>query len=78
MSDLFKIGDRVRRRGLLAEVFGDDVGVVIAVRHGRSNGAEFEVAFGSNRRRFHERQIALAVTAVQVKASHSSRLENRL
>ena len=56
--DLFKIGDRVRRRGLLAEVFGDDVGVVIAVRRGRSNDAdEFEVDFGSRRTRLHENQL---------------------
>ena len=61
--DLFRIGDRVRRRGLLAEVFGDDVGVVIAVRRGRFNGVdEFEVDFGSRRTRLHINQLTVVGT----------------
>ena len=41
-----RIGDHVRRRGLLAEMFGDDEGTVIDVRRGLDTAA-FEVRFGT-------------------------------
>jgi hypothetical protein len=40
-----KIGDHVRRRGLLAEMFGDEEGTVVEVRH-KDESYAFEVQIG--------------------------------
>ena len=44
-----KIGDHVRRRGILAEMFGDEEGTVVDVKHdpGSEDSDEFEVMFGT-------------------------------
>ncbi len=41
-----EIGDRVRRRGILAAMFGDEAGTVVAVSQGPETRM-FEVRFGS-------------------------------
>ncbi len=53
-----KIGDHVRRRGLLAEMFGDEEGTVVEVRHGDSTDA-FEVQFGSRHVVYSSEQLIL-------------------
>lgn len=53
-----KIGDQVRRRGLLAEMFGDEAGTVVDVRHGDSM-EEFEVKFGTRNVVYSSEQITL-------------------
>jgi hypothetical protein len=51
-----KVGDRVRRRGMLGELFGDDPGAVTSVRHESGHDC-FEVDFGSRRTLLYENQI---------------------
>lgn len=41
-----RIGDQVRRRGILAEMFGDEDGIVVNVRH-EPKADKYEVKFGS-------------------------------
>jgi len=53
-----KIGDHVRRRGLLAELFGDEEGTVIDVKHCGDTDA-FEVQFGSRHVVYSSQQIIL-------------------
>jgi hypothetical protein len=53
-----KIGDHVRRRGLLAELFGDEEGTVVNVQHGEGTDA-FEVKFGSRHIVYTAQQIIL-------------------
>ncbi len=53
-----KIGDHVRRRGLLAEMFGDEEGTVVDVRHS-GNMDSFEVQFGSRHVTYTAQQIIL-------------------
>jgi hypothetical protein len=53
-----KIGDHVRRRGLLAEMFGDEEGTVINVRHGENNDA-VEVKFGARHVVYSAQQLIL-------------------
>jgi hypothetical protein len=53
-----KIGDHVRRRGLLAELFGDEEGTVVDVRYGE--GTEVvEVKFGTRHVVYSSQQIIL-------------------
>jgi len=53
-----KIGDHVRRRGLLAELFGDEEGTVVDVRYGEGTEA-FEVKFGTRHVVYSAQQIIL-------------------
>ena len=53
-----KIGDHVRRRGLLAEMFGDEEGTVVDVRHGEGTEA-YEVKFGTRHVVYSSQQIIL-------------------
>ena len=54
-----KIGDHVRRRGLLAEMFGDEEGTVVDVRQGPEMNA-FEVKFGTRLVVYTAEQIVLS------------------
>jgi hypothetical protein len=54
-----KIGDHVRRRGLLAEMFGDEEGTVVNVIHGVEMD-EFEVKFGTRLMVYSAQQIILS------------------
>ena len=54
-----KIGDHVRRRGLLAEMFGDEEGTVVDVKHGPDTDA-FEVKFGTRLVVYSAQQIILS------------------
>ena len=54
-----KIGDHVRRRGLLAEMFGDEEGTVVNVRHGKEMD-EIEVKFGTRLVVYSAQQIILS------------------
>ena len=51
-----KVGDRVRRGGMLGQLFGDDPGAVTAIRNDSGND-QFEVDFGSRRTVLYENQI---------------------
>ena len=53
-----KIGDHVRRRGLLAEMFGDEEGTVVNVKHGE-NSDTVEVKFGSRHVVYSNQQLIL-------------------
>ena len=54
-----KIGDHVRRRGLLAEMFGDEEGTVIDIKHSE-NADAFEVKFGARQMVYSAQQIILS------------------
>lgn len=53
-----KIGDHVRRRGLLAEMFGDEEGTIVDVRP-LDNTAVVEVKFGTRHVVYSSEQIIL-------------------
>jgi hypothetical protein len=54
-----KVGDHVRRRGLLAEMFGDEEGTVVDVRHGPEKD-KFQVKFGTRLVVYSAQQIILS------------------